>query len=79
MFYTLANFLDFALRSHDPFCVTLATMQSIGCVLNELDVEAHREGLQVIREAAEIIEAELKERLGKKMLSSVGELTTTKH
>ncbi len=75
MFYALANMLDFALRSHDPFCVTLGAMKAIGCTLNNLDVDSHREGLEVIKEAADIIEQEIQERVGKEMLSSVGELT----
>src|SRR6266487_622322 len=67
LFYTLANLLDFALRSHDPFCVVLHAMKAIGCTLNGLDIDSHREGLEVIREATEIIEQELQERLGKEM------------
>jgi len=79
LFYTLANMLDFALRSHDPFCVTLGAMKAIGCVLNGLDIDSHREGLQVIREAAEIIEEEIQERVRNETLVAAEELTTTKH
>ena len=77
MFYVLVNFMEFALRSHDPGCVTLATMKAIGCTLSQLDIDSHREGLEVIREATEIIEQELQERLGKEM--SVVEEAMTKH
>jgi hypothetical protein len=77
MYYALVNFMDFALHSHDPSCVTLSAMQAIGCTLNQLDIESHREGLHIIREAADIIEQELRKRVGKEMLGA--EETTTRH
>ena len=76
MFYALANFMEFALRSHDPVCVTLGTMQAIGCTLDQLDIASYREGIETIKQALEIIEQQLQERLGEEM--SVAE-EATKH
>ncbi len=44
MYYVLGNFLEFALRSHDPGCVTLATMKAIGCTLDQLDIASQPGG-----------------------------------